>query len=416
MHAHSIGDVLALLKPGFTVYVPGMSGESLVFWDALKAHPELAAGVRFVGVHFPGINRSNYLALHPTARQRSYFMLSGLRAGFVDGRAELIPVDYPGAFRDLSRLDIDVALVQVSTADERGRCSLGVSYDFLPAVWSRARLKLGHINPRLPRTRGSFSLPSGGFDASFESEADPLHFDAGAADPAIQGHARRVAELVRDGDTLQFGVGRLQSGVLSALTGHRHLRVYSGMVSTPITALIDAGVIAGDDSIEAGVALGDASFYKRIGEDRSFYFRSVDETHDVCRIASIQNFCAINSAVEVDLFGQVNADRAKGRLLAGVGGMPAFAAGARRSVGGRSIIALPATTEDGLVSRIVPALSANGLTALPRCEADFVVTEHGIAALRGLSVHARARALIAVAAPRFQHSLSTAWHETARRF
>ncbi|MDB5987873.1 MAG: Acyl coenzyme hydrolase/transferase [Nevskia sp.] len=399
-----------------TVFVPGMSGESLSFYAALQANPEAAADVRFAGVHFPGVNRSDYLALHPRTRQRGYFMTSSLRRGMQDARAELLPLDYPGIYRDLAEaVDVDIAIAQVSPPDQEGRCSLGACIDFLPAVWKKARQRWVQINPRVPRTRGSIALDAEDFDAVFEQDCELLAYRSDGNEGASAHHAALVASLVRDGDTLEFGIGKLPNAILAALGNHRALRIHSGLITDAVAGLVDAGAIRGEGAVEAGVALGDAAFYARVGADDSFYFRPVSETHDVRRIGAIANFCAINSAVEVDLFGQVNADSIKGRLLAGVGGLPAFASGARLSTGGRSIVALPAITEDGAHSRIVPALGAGCTVALARHEADYVVTEHGIAALRGLSLHARAKALIAIAAPQFQEELARHWHDIAAR-
>jgi acyl-CoA hydrolase len=398
-----------------TVFVPGLSGESAAFYQALQADPERAAGVRFTGLHFPGINRNDYLALHSLARQRGYVMMPSLRAGFVDGRAELLQLDYPGIFRDLADcVDVDLAIAQVSPPDEQGRCSLGAAHDFHAAIWHKARRRVAHINPRMPRTRGSFAIRYDELDAVFEADSALLHYDGGAANDATIAHAALVASLVRDGDTLEFGVGKLPGAILNALSSHKNLRVWSGMVTAPVAKLVDAGVIAAQGAIDAGVALGDSAFYERIAKDSAFFFRPVSETHDVRRLAAIDNFCAINSAVEVDLFGQVNADSLGGKLLAGVGGLPAFAAGALLSPAGRSIIALPAATDDGRHSRIVAAFN-RGLVALPRHAADFIVTEHGIAALRGLGIHQRAEALIAIAAPAFRAQLAAEWAEIARR-
>ena len=412
----TLDQLLDRLKPGMTVYVPGVSGESLPFYEALKARPEAAAGVRFVGMHFPGINRNDYLGLHPEARQRNYVMSQGLRAGLADGRAELLPLDHPSSYRDLlENVEIDLALAQLTPPDASGSCSLGLAYDFLPAVWAKAKVRMAHFNPRLPRTQGSFSVRACDIDAAFEMDADLLPYDAGQPDDGLRAHALRVAELVRDGDTLEFGIGKLQTGILDALRGHRGLKVWSGMVSPALIGLLDAGAVQGRGSVDAGVALGDADFYRRIDGDDSFFFRPVAETHNALRIGQIPNFCAINSAVEVDLFGQVNADSLKGRLLAGVGGLPPFVTGALLSPGGRSIIALSSATDDGRFTRIVPTLGAPGLAALPRHCADYVVTEHGTAALRGLDVHGRAKALIAIAAPGHREALEKAWAEMAAR-
>ncbi|MDB5971652.1 MAG: acetyl-CoA hydrolase/transferase [Hydrocarboniphaga sp.] len=405
----SIDQVLATLKPGMTVYVPGVSGESAALYAALKARPDTAAGLRFVGAHFPGINRSDYLGLHAQARQRGYFMQPGLRAGLLDGRVELLPLDYPGIYRDLRELQIDVAFTQITPPDEDGLCSIGASYDFLPAVWSRATKRIGLINHKLPWTSGSFAVRADECQALCEADGEVLAFDGGTPSEAMGAHAHRVASLVRDGDTLEFGVGKLQAAILAALSNHRSLKVYSGMVSPPVLPLLDRRVIDGRNAIQAGVALGDAAFYQRIAQDERFFFRPVSETHDLRRLAAIPQFCAINSAVEVDLFGQVNADSVGGKLIAGVGGLPAFVSGARLSPGGRSIVALSAATEDGSISRIVPSMSPNTAVALPRHDADYVVTEYGIAELRGVSLQERARRLIAVAAPQFHNTLSQAW-------
>lgn len=407
----SVEQVVDGLRPGMTVFIAGMSGESTALYQALQARPDKAAGVRFVGALFPGINRSDYLGLAPDTRQRAYFMLPGLRRGLADGRAELLPLDYPGIWRDLTRLaPVDLAIIQLSPPDAQGLCSPGVSCDFQPAVFARARRRIAHINPLMPRTYGGFTVPYAELHAVFEAGQELITYDAGTPGPEQQAHARLVASLVRDGDTLEFGVGKLQAAILAALDGHRDLRVWSGMASAPVLPLLDRGVIRGAGAVTLGVALGDAAFYDRVGRDESFNFQPVDRTHAVRNIAAIDSFCAINSAVEVDLFGQVNADTVAGRQVAGVGGLPAFVAGALLSESGRSIIALPSTTEDGR-SRIVAQLPQGALAALPRQAADYVVTEQGIAALRGRSVQERARALIGIAAPQHREALEARWGE-----
>lgn len=408
--------LVAQLRPGMTVYVPGMSGESLAFYAALQANPEAAAGVRFAGVHFPGINRSDYLGLHSQARRRAYFMQSGLRKGFADGRAELLPLDHPGIYADLAEhVTVDIAIAQITPPDDRGACSLGPCADFLPAVWNKAGRRWGHINPRLPRTHGSFHIDATDLDAVFEDDSDVLACDVGSGHETARDQAAFVASLVRDGDTLECGIGKLPTAILSALHGHRDLRFHSGLASASVIPLLDGGSIRRGPSIECGVALGDAAFYRRLSDDDSFFFRPVSETHDIRRIAAIRGFCAINSAIEVDLFGQVNADSIQGRSVAGVGGLPAFVSGARLSTGGRSIIVLPAATDDGTHSRIVSTLGSSAAIAIPRHDADYVVTEHGIAALRACSVQARARALIDIAAPQFREGLDRAWHNIEQR-
>jgi acyl-CoA hydrolase len=401
---------LEYLHPGMTVFVPGMSGESLAFFDLLRSHPDRAEGLCFVGAHFPSVNHNDYLGLHPTARLRAYFMSPSVRGKLASGRVDLLPLDYAGIVRDLeSTVKIDLAIAQVSSPDANGMCSLGPSLDFLPSVWNRARLRIAHVNPLLPRTHGTFAISLKDCTLAFESEAPVPTLAGEATDAATQRHAQLVAELVADGDTLQFGIGRLQTAILHALKGHRRLRILSGMVSPGVFDLLQCGALSDEHRIECGVALGEAAFYHRLDGEPRFCFRPVRETHDVRRIAAINNFCAINSAIEVDLFGQVNVDCLKGRLVAGVGGLPAFAAGARLSCGGRSIIALPATGDAGRTSRIACPQNHPAPVALPRHEADYVVTEFGVADLRGRGIQARAEALIAIAAPQFREDLAADW-------
>lgn len=402
--------VVSRLRPGMNVYVPGVSGESLAFYHALKDNPDACAGVRFIGAHFPGINQSDYIGLHPTARQRNYFMLPGLREGFACGRAELLPLDYQGIYRDLAGMeDIDIAIVQVSPPDQHGVCSLGPCQDFIPAVWSRARQRIAHVNPSLPRTRGAYSIQWSDIDIACEAQWDMLSYENGQPTELQTRIAAHVTNLVRDGDTIELGIGKIQSAIISSLKSHQNLKIYSGMVMAPILELIDAGIISGPESIQVGVALGNSDFYHRTAEDPSFYYRPVSDTHDPRKIAAIPNFCAINSAVEVDLFGQVNADSINGRQLAGVGGLPNFVQGAKMSEGGRSIIVLPSMSDNQRFSRIVAAIPTSCNTAIARQDADYVVTEYGIASLRGLSIHARAEALIAIAHPDQRANLADTW-------
>lgn len=405
----SIEELVASFEPGMTVFLGGISGESLAVRDALRAMPDKAAGVRFAGVFFPGINDGAYVSLHPQARQRAYFMSPAFRPGFHDGRVELLPVDYVGAWQDLGRLDIDLAIVQTSPPDDAGRLSLGICHDFAPVAWARAKRRVAHINPAMPCTRGSACLRLDECDAIVECEAPLLSYPAETADGVFAQLAHEVASVVRDGDTVQLGIGKMVAAVLDALRGHRGLKLHAGMATRAILPLLDGGVIAGRDAVTVGVALGDTDYYQRVARDDSFRFAPVSETHDLRRIAAIDNFVAINAALEVDLFGQVNCDSLGGQLVAGVGGMPAFAAGARLSNGGRAVFALLSSAAGGKASRIVPRLGGGALVGAPRHVADIVVTEHGVADLRGASLLERAQRLISIAAPDHRAALAAQW-------
>jgi len=220
---------------------------------------------------------------------------------------------------------------------------------------------------------------------------------------------------VRDGDTLQFGIGGVPMSMAHALCNHRRLRFHGGMLSGAFVALWQAGAMDRDAPIHTGVVLGGPELRELAAALPRLMLQDVGFTHDPARIATIPRFVAVNGAVEVDLFGQVNAERTNGLIQAGAGGLPAFAQGALASPGGRLVIALPAAAKGGAVSRIVPALGARSLVTLPRQLADAVATEHGVAELRGLSLHARAQALIAVADPAHRPALAEAWGTMAAR-
>lgn len=404
-----------LLAPGQRVFVSTMSGESALLAEHLAAAPERARGVTFCGAAFPGIDRTDYLAVHPQARVETLFMSPAVRRGLAEGRAELLALDYPGLARHLlDGAPFDLAIAQLTPPDGEGWCSAGLAADFMPLAWPRARRRVAHLNPRLPRTRGSFRVHVSEIDLAVEAEAEPLIWREPAGGETEARIGTHVAPLVRDGDTLQFGIGSVPVALAGALASHRRLRIHGGMVSGALGRLWEAGALDRDARITTGVVLGDAALHAFVAELPPLWLTDVRHTHSVAALAAVPRFVAINTAVEVDLFGQVNAERAGGVLQAGAGGLPAFAQAAQASPGGRLLICLPATARGGTVSRIVPAFGEQSLATLPRHLADAVVTEHGVAELRGLSLDARAQALIAIAAPGHRAALDEAWQRARR--
>ena len=399
-----------LLAPGQRVFVPTMSGESALLAEDLAADPERARGVTFCGAMFPGIDRSDYLAVHPLARVEAHFMSPGVRRGIAEGRADLLALDYRGIARHL--LDgpaPDIAIAQLTPPDADGYCSAGLAADFMPLVWPRAARRVAHLNPLLPRTAGSFRVHVREIDLAVEAARPALTWNEPACGDIESRIGAFVANLVRDGDTLQFGIGSVPVALAGALAAHRRLRIHGGMVSGSLRMLWEAGALDRDARITTGVVLGNKALHDFAAQLPTLWLTDVRHTHDAAAIGAMPRFVAINSAVEVDLFGQVNAERAGGVLQAGAGGLPVFAQGALASPGGRLLICLPASARGGTVSRIVPALGAQGLCTVPRHLADAVVTEFGIAELRGLGVDARAQALIAIAAPAHRAALDQAW-------
>ena len=399
------------LAEGVEIYAPGCAGHSLLFQSWLEQAPERSAGRRYTGVHIPTVNRFDFAGLHPEARQRSIFLSGELRASWLAGRVDYLPMTYSGTWQWLSEhARFDIALVQVGPPDENGQCSLGIACDFTPAAWPHATRVLAHVNPLMPRTHGP-SIPWSRIDAAIEQEYPLLEVPDAPADPAMDAVAAQVAGLVPDRATLQLGLGRLQSAVLNAVRGRRDLRLHTGMVSDGLLGLMEAGALAAaPDAVVAGVALGSSALYKAVADQ--VQFREVGHTHDHAVLRAIPRLHAINSALSVDLLGQVNGEYLGGRQLSGVGGLPDFLRGARQAAQGRGIIALPAATPKG-ESRIVPMLPS-GPVSMSRVDADCIVSEHGVADLRHLDVHARAHAIIAIADPIHREPLQRAWHALAQ--
>ncbi len=403
------GDLPDLLAPGTRVYTPGGVGQSAPLIAALRAAPEASAGVHFTGVWLPGINHCDYASLHRDARATAFFIGRELHASFAQGRVDFLPLSYFEVYQYLAtEAAIDLAFLHVAPPDAQERLGFGVANDFTPAVAAGAKRIAVHINPSMPRTRGAGSIALADVDFVFE-EAAPLLGDNAASDPVWQAIARHVAGLIEDGDTLEVGIGKVQ-GVLPALRHHRGLKVHSGAITSTLLPLVEAGALAGDDgAVTCGMALGAQALYDFVADNPLVRFAAVGETHDITTLRRIERFCAINGVVEVDLFGQANAETVDGRQVSGAGGILDFMRGARLSAGGRAIVCLPATGAGGAVSRIVPALPTACPTSVTRGDIDIVVTEQGVASLRRLGLDARAQALIAIAAPPFRDALGRAW-------
>lgn len=400
------------LRPGVEVYAPGCAGHSLLFESWLRQDPGRCDGVRFTGVHIPTVNRFDFAGLHPRARQRTIFLSGELRKSWLDGRIDYLPMTYSGTWDWLSRqARFDLALLQVSPPDDDGQCSLGVACDFTPAAWPRTTTILAHVNPAMPRTDGP-TIPWSRLDAVIEQNTPLLEVPDPAADPVMDAVAGHVAGLVPDQATLQLGLGRLQSALLRTLHDRRGLRIHGGMVSDGLLDLIEADALSpAPDAVVAGVALGTRALYDAVS--RRVHFRAVGHTHDHAVLRAIPRLVAVNSALSIDLLGQVNGEFLGGRQLSGVGGLPDFLRGARQSPGGRGIVALPSLTPSG-AGRIVPLLPS-GPVSVARVDADCIVSEHGVADLRHLDVHARARTIIGIAAPEQREPLERAWRELARQ-
>ena len=398
--------ITTVLPPGGTTFVQGCSGHSQILADAVMAAGPAVGAMTFIGVFVPGLNRSTWLA-NPECRIRTYFMTPELKAA--GAAVDFLPFCYADILSEFRALKIDAALFMVSPPDNDGLCSFGPVVDFLADLWPAIPVRIAHINPDMPRTAGHVGIPYNALTAVIEGAA-PLLTSRPAPDSAVAERiGSHIAPFILDGSTVQTGLGKIPDAVLRALTGKRNLRIHSGLIGDAVLDLLAAGALAPGVSIQGGVAIGGAELYAAISGP-AFSFKPVAYTHDPRVIGAIPDFVTINSALEVDLFGQAYGEMSPSGWMSGPGGATDFARGARLGDGLR-IVALPSDANRGAVARIVAPGHGAGPVSLGRMDIDIVVTEHGAADLRGLSHGGRAERLIAVASPHHRPDLRSQWRD-----
>jgi acyl-CoA hydrolase len=328
-------------------------------------------------------------------------------------RVEFVPMRYFDLVTEFARggrWAPDCVIVHTAPPDARGYLSLGVSVSVALPAARRAPLVIAQVNPNMPRTRGDSSLHRSQIDAWVEVDEPLLTYPPPAVSEVERSIAGAVAAIVPDGATVQVGIGAIPQAVLEALGDHRRLALHSLLVDAAV-ALVEGGAVDGSAKrvhpgrLDIGEIMGTRRVFDFARDNALINMETSELVHDPGFVARLDRFVAINSALEIDLTGQVTAESIAGRQVAGIGGQFDFALGASRSRGGASVVALPATSRDGAASRIVPRLGAGAAVTTPRFLADWIVTEFGAARLRGLDTRARAAALLAVAHPRFREEL-----------
>ncbi len=401
----SLDALPTLLKPGMTVFIPGATGEPSAALQAFEAQAQCARGIHFVANFIPGINEFDLLALDPGASLTTFFMQPSLSAYAGTPRLIYRPISYFSIDQYLRELSIDLAIVQVSPPDDAGQCSLGPCIEFNPTVLKHASISVALVNERVPRLADSQLVSLESFTYAVVADAPLRKFGAQIADELSTRIADRVASLIDDHDTLQMGIGKIPSQVLAKLGSRRELRIHSGLATSEILPLIQSGVIREHSSVVCGCFDASEGFFAANPTLPWLTMKPTSYTHDPVTLAGINRFVSINSSIEVDLLGQCNAEIAGGKMVSGPGGLPDFTPAAHLSKGGRSIIALPSTDRSGRISRIIPKLNVGTPHTLAAGVVDFVVTEYGIASLRGKNDDQRARALIEIAHPNFREGL-----------
>jgi acyl-CoA hydrolase len=412
-------EAVACVEGGQRVFVHGGCATPRLLVEALTARAPELRDLELTHIHTEGEAPYARAGLEASFRTNALFVGPNLREAVRAGRADYTPVflsEVPALFRR-GILPLDVALIHVSPPDRHGFCSLGVSVDVAVAAVGSARRVLAQVNPAMPRALGDGLVHVTRIHAFVDAtgEAIPERL-ARAPTPTEQRIAHHVAGLVPDGATLQTGIGAIPDATLAALTGHRRLGIHTEMFSDGVMALVRAGAVTGEDKaigrgrIVAGFVMGSRALYDFVDDNPVVQLRDVAYVNDTDIIRRNPRVTAINSAIEIDLTGQVCADSIGTYQYSGVGGQMDFIRGASLSPEGRPIIALPSTTSRG-ASRIVPLLQPGAGVVSTRAHVQYVVTEHGVANLYGRSLHERAKLLAGLAAPEHREALLKAARE-----
>lgn len=403
--AVTAAEVVEHVASGARVFVHGAAATPIPLLDALAARTNLA-GVRLYHLHTAGTATFVEPAVADRLRSVSLFVGPEVRGAVAEGRADFVPVflsDIPGLFA--SAIPLDVAIVQLSPPDRHGFCSLGTSVDAARAAVDHAKVVLAEVNDRMPRTHGNTVVPLSRVHA-FVRTARALPVGKHAAPTQVEARiGELVADLVEDGATLQMGIGAIPDAVLSRLGDHHDLGIHTEMFSDGLIPLLENGVVTNrHKGVHPGRTVtsfvsGTQKLYDFVDTNPTVEFHGCDRTNDTALIRKNPKVTAINSALEIDLTGQVCADSIGHAIFSGIGGQMDFLRGAAISVGGKPIIALPSTAANGAVSRITAQLKAGAGVVTTRGHVHWVATEYGARNLHGLTLRERGEALISLAHP-----------------
>jgi acyl-CoA hydrolase/RimJ/RimL family protein N-acetyltransferase len=381
--------------------------------DYVGSHPKAFFDAEVIQVWTLGVAPYADEKFKANFRHNSFFIGNDTRAAVNQGLADYTPVflsQVPNLFyRGL--IPVNVALVQVSPPDSHGYMSLGVSLDIVKAAVDSASLVVAQVNSNMPRVHGDGFIHIENVDFIIAHDEPLLEYETNVADEIAQQIGKYVARIVEDGDTIQVGYGSIPNAILSSLGGKEHLGIHTELLTDGIVELMKKGVIDNTEKTVnrgktvATFCMGKKETYEYIHDNPSIEFKTIDYTNNPVIISQHDNMAAINSALEIDLTGQATAESIGKTFYSGIGGQADFMRGAVLSSGGKTILAIQSTADDGRISRIVPFLKEGAGVTLNRGDIHYVVTEYGIAYLHGKNVRERAMELISIAHPKFRPSL-----------
>ena len=404
---------LRCVQSGMRVYIHPGCAEPEALVEALMRRALYLHGVEIVHIMTMGCAPYVSAEMDGHFRHNAMFIGANVRAAVNEGRADYTPVHLSEIEQlfESGAMPIDVALIEVSPPDPHGFCGFGVGVDTTLTAARCARHVVAQVNDFMPRTYGDSFIHVSDIDAVVESSRPLCELKKPVVTDMHVAIARNVAGLIEDGAVLQTGIGGIPDAVLPFLSDRRDLGIHSELVSDGVIDLIEQGVITGarknfkPRKIIVGFALGTRRLFEFVDNNPSFEFHPTAYTNDPVLIARNDNMVAINSALQVDLTGQVCSDSIGTQFYSGIGGQVDFLRGASRSRNGKAIIALPATAKNGSLSRIVPILTPGAGVVTSRGLVRYVVTEHGVAYLHGKTMRERAQALIQIADPKFRRGL-----------
>ncbi len=409
-------EAMRVLRSGFRIFLTGNCSVPQTLMPALIERAMELENLTLIQVLTIGEAEYVKPELEGHLRVNSLFISDNIRAAVNDGRADFTPVflsEIPKLFRS-GRLPLDVALIQVSPPDRNGYCSYGVEVGVTKTAAECAKIVIAEVNPHMPRTLGDSFIHVSKLDYVVEVNYPLPEVHMAVSSPEQEAIANHLAAIIPDGATLQMGIGGIPDAVLRKLRNHRHLGVHTELFSDGVVDLVEAGVITNErktfhpGKIIAGFVLGTQRLYDFVHDNPIVELHPSEYVNDPFNIAKNERMVSINSAIQVDLTGQVCADSIGTRLYSGVGGQVDFVRGAARSKGGMPIIAFPSTARGGQISRIVPTLEKGAGVVTTRNDVHYIATEYGVAELYGRTIRERAMALVEIAHPKFRAELAEA--------
>ncbi len=397
---------VSCIKSGHRVFIHTAAAAPQRLIQAMVGRADELENVELIHLHTEGPAPYTNPEYAGTFFTNALFIGANVRSAISTERAGYIPVflsETPLLFRR-GLLPVDVAMLTVSPPDEKGWCSLGVSVDTSHAAAQMAKCLIAEVNPNMPRTHGDSFIHVSRFDHLVESDTPIFEAIAPPPTPEERRIGELIAGLIEDGATLQMGIGSIPNAVLASLTNHQHLGIHTEMFSDGVIDLVEKGVITGEmkkhlpGKITSTFLMGSRRLYDFVDDNPQVQMMEASYTNDTTIILQNPKVTAINSAIEVDLTGQVCADSIGPRMFSGVGGQMDFIRGASLSEGGKPIIAMTSTTRRG-VSKIVPSLKMGAGVVTTRAHVHYVVTEYGVVNLYGKNLQERARLLISIAHP-----------------